>query len=119
MFACACDSSLDAFAIVRLEEIVEGVDVECLQRILSVCSDENERRKIFAMQPLDHFEAVFLRHLYIEKDEIRFLSRDRFDGFDSVLTLADERDVVLVAQKSLDAIACEGFVVDDDGADRV
>jgi hypothetical protein len=50
-----------------LEEIVDGVNSECLQRVLIVCGDENCERALVWQKFVHHFETAHLRHLYIEE----------------------------------------------------
>src|SRR5687767_10121840 len=115
VLAGAGHRALDPFAIERLQKIVERVYVECLQSVLVVCSNKNDRRKPLGIERFDHLETVLFRHLYVQKNEVRILSVDRVDGLETVAALTDDADAVFFSEEPFDPVPGEWFVVYDEG----
>ena len=69
----------ESFVVERLDEIVERCDVEGLQRELIECRDEDRGGHLVADR-LEHLEAVFLRHLHVQKNKIRIRLTNDLDS---------------------------------------
>ena len=55
----------------RLQEVVHGVDLECLQGELVVGRGEDHCRANLGREKLQNLETIDLGHLYVEEEEIR------------------------------------------------
>ena len=71
----------------RLEQVVDRVDLERLQRVLVVGGDEHHRDVL--LDQLEHLESVQFRHLHVEQQQIRLEVGDGLDGFEAVRALGD------------------------------
>ena len=58
-------------------------------------------------QLLDHAESIQPRHLHVEKDHIRIVFLDQVDGFQPVLALRHDIDVVGIFQQVGEFVAGE------------
>ena len=83
----------------RLEQVVEGVDLERPDRVLVVGRDEGDEWHRVLLQHSNDADAVEFRHLPIEQGEIRSLSFDDRDCVFSRCGLADDRDVFKRAEE--------------------
>ena len=86
-------------AIDRLQQIVDGVHLERLNRVLVVGGDERDEREPILPDQTDDAQAVDFRHLQIEQREIRPLLFDQRDRLRAVLRLADDFHVVTPLQQ--------------------
>jgi hypothetical protein len=66
------------------------VHLERAQRVLIVRRDEHDRDVV--ADELEHFEAIELRHLDVEEQQVGTEIRDRFDRLESVRALRDDLD---------------------------
>ena len=97
LLACALQRLAEALAIERLEDVVERADLEGLERVLIVGGHEDDEWHPLAADGLDHVEAVHLRHLHVEEDQIGRVVLNRGDGLFAVAALADHLDVLFAA----------------------
>ena len=104
---------LEAVAAERLQQVVEGVDLEGLEGVLVVGGHEDHRRHLLGADLLDHAEAVAGRHLHVEEHQIGLLVLDRVDRLLAVGALADQLDVLFLLQQADDALARHRLVVHD------
>ena len=88
--ARARDRLLESFRAERLQQVVDGVDLERLQRVLIVRGDEDDR--LIAAEQLEDLEAVQLRHLHVEQHEIRLQLGHGLDRFEAVRAVRDDLD---------------------------
>ena len=107
----------EALAIEGLEDVVEGAHLEGLEGVLIVGGHEDDERHALAPDRFDDLEAVHVRHLDIEEDELRRVIQDRRHGFLAVTTLAHHLDVGLARQQGRQPLARERLVVHDQGLD--
>ena len=105
----------DALAIERLQQVIDGVHLERLHRILIVSGGEdNLRQWDFAVQQLlDDAESVQPRHLHVEEDQIGRELLDQAHRLDAVLALRQDVDIEF-AQQVGKLVARQLFVVNDD-----
>ncbi len=75
----------------RLQQIVDRVDFECLQRVLIVRGDEDHGD--VAADEIEHLEAVELRHLDVEEQQIRLQFGDDLDRLEAIGALGDDSHV--------------------------
>ena len=88
---------LKALAAERLQQVVEGVDLEGLQRVLVVGRHEDRQRHGVAERG-DDLEAVEIRHLQIEQHQVRHVAANGRDGFGAGAARGHDIDIGLVAQ---------------------
>ena len=112
----ALDHLPEALVGERLEQVVERVNFEGAQRVLVVRGDEDDDRR--AVEQLQHFEAVELRHLDVEQEEVGIVLGDCLHRFESVRALGDDLAVLIRGQEFAQQLARRQFVVDDYGADH-
>src|SRR5262249_30419803 len=59
-----------SLVVKRLQKVVERMNLEGFQRILVECSNKDDGLNLFGSNSSKHIEAIHLRHLNVEKDEI-------------------------------------------------
>ncbi|HVE80023.1 MAG TPA: hypothetical protein VNA89_14250 [Gemmatimonadaceae bacterium] len=101
-----------------LQEIVERVDGEGVERVTVVRGHEHHRRHSLGADGAHDGEAIELRHLHVEEDEVRGEAGDLCHRVGAVGTLADDLDVRLVREQRAEPAAGESFVVHDERAHR-
>src|SRR5258705_9618104 len=62
---------IESSIIKRLQKVVEGTRLKSPQRILVISRNEHHRRRQLSPQHLQHIKPVALRHLNVEKNQIR------------------------------------------------
>src|SRR5215470_12223609 len=102
-----------AFVTEGLQQVIQRVDGERPDRILIKSRDENDRRQMRGVERGQRLKAVELRHLNIEKDQIRLELFDGRDGFAPVAAFAENFDVGFGGEKAAHAVARDGFVIND------
>ena len=80
-----------------LQEVVECVRFERLERKFIVGGDENDDRHIAARQSPQDLEAVDARHLHVEEHNVRRCRPHCVDGFAAVPAFTADLDVVEIA----------------------
>ena len=88
--------------------------VEGAQRVFVVSGREDHRHR--PTEELEHLEPVELRHLDVEKDQVRRQFGHRFHGIEPVAALGDNRDARMRTQKFTHHGARQRLVVHDDDA---
>ena len=99
----------ESFAPHRLEQIVERVHLERLERIFVVGGHEHDRRR--RLEQLQNLEAVQLGHLDVEQDQVRGQLADPFHRFEAVGAVGHDLDVRLLRQVLAQQRARRLFVV--------
>src|SRR5687768_13361159 len=113
--ARAIERFREALAAERLQEIVDRVHVESANGEAVEGRDENDGNV-----PADQFEdveAVQLRHLHVEQQQIGLTLHHRLHGLEAVGAFRDDLDVGVRRQQLAKNGARELFVVNDDDAD--
>src|SRR6202034_2802075 len=95
------------------EQIINGVDLEGADRERVVGRDENYGA--VRADQLENFEAIQLRHLNIEKQQVRLEFRGGFHGLEAVGALGHDFDLGMLGEKFAENLARQIFVVDDHG----
>ena len=109
----------DAGFVERLEDVVDGVDVEGLHGILVEGGGEDHVRdfELALDQLFEDAEAVEAGHLDVEEEQVWGMLFDEIDGFEAVLALGLEMDFGKGFQEEGQLFASGLFVVNDDGVD--
>ena len=63
--------ALEAFRAEGFEQVVHGMGVERTHRVLVVCGDEDDHRRLRWFDQFQHLEAIQLRHLDVEEEQVR------------------------------------------------
>src|SRR5438105_2456461 len=108
----------EARARERLEQVVDGVYLECAERERVVGGDEDDCRGRSGSELFQDAEAVPFGHLHVEKEQRRPQLPDLRHRLASVARLADHGHVGEGSQKRPDPLARERLVVRDDRAER-
>ena len=107
----------DTGTIKRLQQVIDGVDVERTHRILVERGGEDDLGHAVGIdslqQLLEHGEAVQARHLHIQKHYIRMVRMNQMDRLDAILALGDDLDSSRRVEKVFELFAREPFIVDD------
>jgi hypothetical protein len=105
----------DAFLVERLQQVVDGIDLERLHRILVKSRGKhNLGQGNFSIEKFfDNSKAVESGHLDIEKDQIRAVFFDEADGLETVLPLGHDVDVARAREQVGKFIAGELLIVHD------
>ena len=90
--------------------------LECAQRVLVVRRDEHDDRR--AIEQLQHFESVELRHLNVEEKDVGIVLRDRADRFEAIRGFGDDLEVLVRTEVFAKDVAGERLVVNDDGSNH-
>ena len=116
-FLTRSERALEAFAANRLQQIIDGVDLEGFHRVLIVGRCENHGDVAF--DQFEHVEAGQLRHLHIEKNQIGFVFGDGFHGLEAVGAFREHLNLRMRLKQFAQHLAGQLFVVDDQRADFV
>ena len=104
----------------RLQQVVHGVDVERLDRVLVVGGDENDRHGRLAIHQLaGQLEPGQTGHLDVEEHEVGRVAADRVDRFEAVAGLGDDLDAAHLVEDVAQLLARQLLVVDDHRAQQV
>ncbi len=76
----------------RLGQVVDGVQLEGLDRILVVRGDENDQRQVPALEQPHDRQAVHFGHLQVQEGDIGSMLLDQPDRFGAVAGLPDDDD---------------------------
>ena len=104
-----------ALLVEGLQQVVDGVDLERLHRILVEGGGEDNfrQRNFLVEQLLDDSEAVEPGHLHVEKNQIRIVFLDQVEGFQSVFALSHDSYIAGILQEVSKFVAGELLVVHD------
>ena len=110
------DGDLEPRLIDRLQQVVDRVDLERLDRVLIVGRDEDDLRTgAAADQPPRDLEAGQPRHLHVEKDDVRLQPLDRRQRLDAVAGLADHLDAADLFEQVAQLVPRQLLVVHEHG----
>src|SRR5215207_2405067 len=98
----------------RLQEVVERVHLERLERVGVVGGDEDDGRDALQLDPREHAEAVHAGHLDVEEEEVGRPALDALDGLRAAAALAGHLDVRVFGQQVPDRAAGQRLVVHDE-----
>ncbi len=103
-------------AIDRLEQVVDRMQFERVDRVLIVGRAEDDRRA-WPPERRGHFEAAASRHLNVEQHEIRRQLVDALDSLHAVFRIADDFDFRDGREQLMKPDAGGLFIVHDQRAD--
>src|SRR5580704_11738718 len=105
----------DAFLVERLQEIIDRVDLERLERILVKSRGEDDlgQGNLLVEKLLDDAESVESGHLNVEEDKIGAVLFDEADGLETVFPLRYHVDVANALEQIGEFIAGELLIVHD------
>ena len=109
--AHAIDRGGEAVGAERLQQVVDGVHVEGADGVLIERGHEHDGH--VAADQLQHLEAVELRHLHVEDQQVRPQVRHGLHRFESVRALGDDVDAGHARQVLADHGARQLLVVHD------
>ena len=105
------------YRVDRLEDVVDCVDRERVNRVLVERRHEYElRRRVGEEQAPSNFESGESRHLDIEKHDIRFDLARQPECADAVGRLAGDFDATRLAEEEAQLLASQLFIVHDERA---
>ncbi len=107
---------MEPFGRDRLQEIVDGVDLEGAQRIAVERRDEDDGRRRSSFQHAQDAEAVEAGHLDVQKQQIRTQVIDGLDGLEAIFALGDDLDFLFLGQLLPDPLARQLLVVHENRA---
>src|SRR5580704_10039940 len=110
----AVDAAQKSLAIVRLQQIVERLHIECLNGVLGVGGGEYDVRGLRAANGLEHIEAAVRAQLDVQIDQVRFASRDFGNRGLHGIRLRNHLEFRQRRQDTQQLGARGRFVVDDD-----
>src|SRR5262249_28860483 len=105
----------DPLFVERLQQVVDGVDLEGLHRVLIVGRRKDDLRHgdLLVDKLLDDAETVKARHLYVEKDQIGRVLSDQINCFQAVAAVRHYGDVIHRLEQVAEFVARQLLVVDD------
>jgi len=107
---------LEALVRVRFQQIVRRGELEGLDCELVVRRNEHGHRHEFGSDRSHHFEAVPVRNVHIEEHDIGIRVTDGVDRCLAVFDQVQDRHPVSLGKQILDALPCQGLIVDDQDA---
>ena len=90
------------------------MDLEGTERMLVVGSHKDDRH--FVADQFEDLEAVELRHMNVEEEQVGLELRNHLDGFKSIGALAHDFNFGMALQQFAQELAGKFFVLDDYGA---
>src|SRR5262249_22544178 len=90
---------LKSGVIKRLQQIIERTGFKGTQRVLIVCGHEDHCWRQLVAQHLEHVKAVALRHLHVQKHEVRPATPYLTDRLFARATLAEDLHFSIAAQQ--------------------
>src|SRR5688500_14611882 len=90
--------------------------LECFHREAIVRRHKYNRREVPPAKVAQNLESISLRELDIEKNKIRLMSLDRFDGGASIPAFRHHLDLGVLLQQYFQALSRQRFVFYDDRA---
>src|SRR5271168_2271895 len=102
--------------IIRFQEIVDSVHFECTNGVRIVSSDEDINGSGAGrwLHIFDDSKTIQIRHLHIEKNDVRMEFVDLLHRAYSVRRLAYNFNAVVFGQIATDTAAGDRFVIDDE-----
>ena len=85
--------ALKTFRAERFEQVIHSMGVERTHRVLVVCGDEDDHRRLRWFDQFQHLEAIQLRHLNVEEENVRVGFGDGLYGLESVGALGHHKNL--------------------------
>jgi hypothetical protein len=113
----ALDRLGEALLLDGLQDVIDRMHLEGLDRVLVVGRDEYDRRRVLHIGEARYdLEAIEPRHLDIEEHDVGPQLPDRFYGLVPLARFAGDLDAGDRAENALQVLARGRFVVDDEDA---
>ena len=114
VFARAVHSLLQAIGFDGLHQIIDGIHLEALERVLAVGGNENDRRRIFqTLQGLGELNAIDLGHAHIEEQHVHGIALHFLNSLAYARGLGKHFDPTDFAQQVTQLGTSRSFVVND------
>ena len=94
MLAHVRQCPLEALVDERLQQVVERMGVEGVDRVAVEGGDEYDHRHARLRDAAQHLEAVDARHLDVEEHEVRRVGGDGLDGLAAIGALRDDLEIL-------------------------
>jgi hypothetical protein len=104
-----------AVAIEGLEQVTAGVNFERLHGVAFATVDQNDRGWAVCFQLPEDLETAQLRHLDVQKQQVRCPVADQVDRVSTGTRFPDELDGRLVLQQSSQELTGAHLIVHDHG----
>jgi hypothetical protein len=98
----------------RLQQVIEGVNLECPDCILIVSGHEDDGRLVRFSQSRYHFEAIETRHLDVEQHHVGCMLANGLHCLFAVRTCGDYFRIRLGLEQPHEALASDRFVIGHD-----
>ena len=92
-----------------------GVGVEGAHRIVVVCGDEDDHRRLRGSDQLQHFEAIQLGHLGVEEEQVGAGFGDGFHRLEPVGAFGGHHDLRVRGQQFAQIPSGQILVIHQDG----
>src|SRR5919197_5097562 len=99
MFSGALECSLKSRCLEWLEQVIQGVNLKSFKRMLIVGRSENDSGQIRCRQSSQHVEAVYFRHLNVEKKQVGSMGDERGNRFTSAGAFGGDGDIRLLREQ--------------------
>jgi hypothetical protein len=110
------DHERESLIAERLQQIVERMLLERLERVLVVGGDEDDQRRRVAVEMSDDVEPVHFRHLHVEKQHIGLLRVDDVDGLRAGRARGRDNEIGFARDEQFERLPRKRLVVDNDRA---
>ena len=118
--ARALDRLLQALRLDRLQQVVDRVHLERLDRVLVERGHEDDVACQLPLdQPARHLEARQPGHLHVQEHHVGLQALDGSQRLEAVGRLPHHLDVAELAEQEAQLVARQLFVVDDDRSQRL
>jgi hypothetical protein len=114
--ASAPNGGPKALVLERLQDVVDGVDVERAEGVFVVRGDEYDGRPALGRDPVEDLETVQPRHLDIQEDQVGVQVLDASDGVVPVGALRYHGDGPVVGEGGAHGAPGQRLIVDEDDA---
>src|ERR1700678_990535 len=116
--ACVNQRLGKSLLIIRLQEIVNSVHFKCTNGVHIVSRDKDiyGSGAVPWLYILDDSKTIQIRHLHIEKNDVRMKFIDLLHRADSVRRLADNFNAVVFGQVATDTAPGDRLVIDNEDA---
>ena len=106
------DRAIQASFLDRLHQIIDGIHVECLDRMVTIRSHKHDRRRIFElMQRLGKLQARGTGHRDIEKHDIHATFHKHLDGGADARRLRDRADLARLLEQEAKLRASRRLII--------
>src|SRR5580692_2604328 len=103
-FTSAPDRRSQPFIIKRLQQIIDGIQLERADRILVIGSYKNYSGHALRSYVANYIEPGAIRHLHIEQDKIRAVGKNRIDGLQAGIAFPSDLDPLATREAVADAL---------------